>query len=133
MKNLLRLSFLLFMMVAFAACGNDDEDDMPSTPTCSQSDWVGTYSGTQNCSGDLDTLNITITASGSDAVIIEYEDIGGFTSVEYDPLTPNQCVIAYSETDQGITVSLDATLDGDNLTMVESFNGDECTITATRD
>jgi hypothetical protein len=133
--NFLKLSILLIVLIAFSAC----KDDEP-TITCTQSDWVGTYVGNQVCDGDTESVTVTITASGSDAIIIKYEVVssGGSGEVEYDPLTIMECDLDYTETDaaSGITISLDASLDGDNLTFKETFtvsgSSDICDVTATR-
>ena len=129
--NLLKLSIFFAILIALSAC----KEDEPMI-TCVQSDWVGSYMGTQDCSGTSEALTLNITASGTDAIIIKYEiaDSTGSVSVEYDPFTPTDCDLSYSETDPSIplTISLDGTLDGDKLTLTENFDGDICTITATR-
>lgn len=117
------------LVLVVAACNDDDTDD------CIQSDWVGTYTGTAICDGTTDSVSVTITASGSEAVIIEYE-LGGLTTT-YDPITPVGCVIDYSATQNGLTADLDATLNMDNLTFTDVLSGNgqsiTCNITATRD
>lgn len=129
--NLLKLSFLLVLLVAFSACGDDEE-----TNVCAQADWVGSYTGSQVCDGaDAEDATVTITASGTDAIVI-ITNVPGLES-EYDPLTPDNCDLNVSQTDSGITLSVDATIDGDNLSFTEVLsaggNTSTCTITATRD
>jgi hypothetical protein len=129
--NLSKLSILFAILVALSACKEEEP-----TVTCMQSDWVGSYMGTQECDGTSEALTLNITASGTDAVIIKYEIADSISSVtvEYDPIAPSDCGITYTETDPTIplTISLDATLDGDKLTLTENFDGDICTVTATR-
>ena len=59
-------------MLSFAACNSDDDSS-----GCTQADWVGTYNGTVDCNGVEEDVTVTITASGSDAVIIRYESTEG--------------------------------------------------------
>lgn len=117
------------LVLLIAACNDDDTDD------CMQSDWVGTYTGTAVCDGVSDSTIVIITASGSEAVIIEYE-VGGLTTT-YDPITPNGCLIDYSESQSGLTIDFDAAINMDNLTFTEVLSGNgqssTCVITATRD
>ena len=128
--NLTKLSFLFVFALLIAACGDDDD----AVATCTQSNWVGTYMGTIDCDGTTEDVTVTITSSGSAAVIIKYET--SVTQTEYDPLTPDGCDIDKMDSGAGITVTIDATLNGDNLTIQEvlAFNGAAatCNITATR-
>ncbi len=121
---------LFFLLVAFSACKKDDD----STPTCTQSDWVGTYEGTTDCGGSDEDVTVTIVASGADAVVIQYATATLTTT--YDPITPTNCTINESGTDAGITITVDATLDGDKLTIQETIAGGgtsfTCDLTATR-
>jgi len=127
--NFLRLSFLLVLLATVAACGDDD-----SSPTCTQAEWVGTYTGTIDCDGASEAVTVTITASGSDAIIVKYETVT--IETETDPLTPNGCDLDRTGTTGGVTITVDATLDGDNLTYqdVITVGADvaTCDITATR-
>lgn len=134
--KLLQLSLLFFALLSVAACG-DDDDQMAAV--CSQTDWVGTYTGTITCveDGDTDTDDVTVTiiASGANNLIISYEQPG--ISTEYDPLPFTNCSLDASSSEQGITLTIAADLDGDTFTVAETFSvGNEssvCTITATRD
>jgi len=127
--NFFKLS-LFFLLVAFSACKKDDD----STPTCTQSDWVGTYEGTTDCGGSTEDVTVTIVASGANAIVIEYATATLTTT--YDPTTPTNCTINESGTDAGITFTVDATLDGDKLTIQEALSGGgtnfTCDLTATR-
>ena len=128
--KLSKLALFLMLVVAFASCKNDDE----SPTNCTQSDWVGTYDGTLNCNGASEDVTVTITASGSEAIVIKYETAN--LETEFDPLTPNGCNLDVSQSDQGITLSVNAELDGDNLTFSEDLTigggTSSCDITATR-
>ena len=127
--NLLKLSFSLLLIFTLAACGDDD-----SAPACTQSDWVGTYMGTQDCDGNTEDVTVTITASGSDAIIVEYQSLNG--DAEFDPLTPNGCNLDRTESAGGNTLTVDANLDGNNLNFIDIIalgtTTATCTITATR-
>ena len=127
--NLLKLSLFSLLFVAFAACKKDKD----STPTCTQSDWVGTYEGTTDCGGSTEDVTVTIVASGADAIVIQYATATLTTT--YDPATPTNCTINESGTDAGLTFTVDATLDGDKLTIQETLSGSvdfTCDLTATR-
>lgn len=128
--NLFKLSFLLILMTFLASCGDDDDSN------CVQADWVGTYTGTQTCTGeDATAVTVTITASGANDVIIAYDDDAGFGS-EFDPLTPSGCDIDKSATEQGLTLEIEASVDGNTFTLKEVFSqgavSNTCNITATR-
>lgn len=127
--KLLKLSLFSLLVVAFSACKKDKD----STPTCTQSDWVGTYEGTTDCGGSTEDVTVTIVASGADAVVIEYATATLTTT--YDPITPTNCDLNASGTDAGLTFTVDATLDGDELTIKETLSGSvdfTCDLTATR-
>jgi hypothetical protein len=128
--NLLKLSLFSLLVLAFASCKKDDD----SNPTCTQSDWVGTYEGTTDCGGSTEDVTVTITASGANAIVIQYATPTLTTT--YDPITPTNCDLNASGTDAGITFTVDAMLDGDKLTLNESLTGGgtnfTCDLTATR-
>ncbi len=128
--NFLKSSLFALLVVGFVACKKDDD----SSSTCTQSDWVGTYEGTTDCGGTSEDVTVTITASGTDAIVIEYAT-PSLTST-YDPITPSNCSINESGTDLGITLTVDADLDGDKLTIKETISGGgadfTCNLTATR-
>lgn len=125
--NLLKLTFCLVLAIGFMACDKDDKN-------CTQADWVGTYEGTIECDGVEEDVVVRITASGSENIIIEYET--SVLIVEYDPLNPDECNLDYSASDSGITLSVDASLNGDNFTLEERYTAlgitATCNITATR-
>ncbi|TXF85685.1 hypothetical protein FUA23_20225 [Neolewinella aurantiaca] len=134
--KVLKLSLFLFAILSITACG-DDDDQMAAV--CSQSDWVGTYSGTITCveDGDTDTedVTVTITASGADNIIVSYEQPGITTT--YDPLPFTNCEFSLTASEQGITLTSTGETDGNNITLTEIYSaGTEsstCTIEATRD
>lgn len=127
----MKLFKLLFFVSIFALTSCSDDDPVS---TCTQSDWVGTYTGTIDCDGTMEDVTVNITASGTDAIVIKYET--DTQETEYDPLTPDACKIENSGTLGGITASVDLTLDGDNLTLIETLSGggvtSNCDLTATR-
>lgn len=129
MKSL-KISFFALLVVAFAACKKDKDSD----PTCTQADWVGVYEGTTDCGGSTEDVTVTITASGADAIVIQYATPTLTTT--YDPITPTNCDLNASGTDSGITITVDAMLDGNKLTLNESLTGGgtnfTCDLTATR-
>ena len=128
--NFLKLSLFLATIFCLAACGDDDD----ATPTCSQANWTGEYTGTQSCAGISEDVTVTITANGAEAIVVFYETPTGTT--EYYPLTPVECDLDVSDSDAGLTITVDASLDGDNLSLIESISAggatSSCTITATR-
>ncbi len=129
--NFFRLSFLSVLIVALSACSKDD--DGPAT--CTQSDWVGTYDGTINCDGTTEDVTVVIAANGAAALDVSYTTSSSSTTYT-EPLTPMNCDLDISGTEAGITVTLDASLDGDKLTMKEVILSggatSTCDITATR-
>jgi len=126
--KLLKLSLLLVLITFLSACSDDDD------PACTQADWVGNYTGAQVCNGASFDVTVSITASGSDAVLVIYEVDG--LETEFDPLTFNNCDIDRTESTGDLTLTVDASLDGDNLTFRDVLTvGTEtidCSITATR-
>ena len=121
---LLLLSFGLFV----TSCGDDDSGD------CVVSDWVGTYTGTQVCNGASLPVTVTITASGTEQIVVMYETDG--LETEFDPLTPTNCDLDVSESQGSLSLTVDANLDGDQLSfqdvLSDGTNNVDCTITATR-
>lgn len=122
----LKASLLLMSILAFASCGDDD--------ACTQSDWVGVYTGTANCDGTSENVTVTITASGSENIKIVYETPTVLT--EYDPFTPDGCSLNVSQSQAGASISVNATLDGESLSLTEAidFGGlsTNCSISASR-
>lgn len=130
--KLLKLSFILLLVSVFAACGGDDES---GSGDCVQADWVGVYTGTINCDGTgEEDVTVTITASGTDAVIIKYET--ATLESEFDPYTPDGCEIDDTQSQSGISLTVEATLDGNTLTFKDilgtSLANITCSLTATK-
>ena len=133
--NFLKLSLILMLAFTITACGDDDEG---SDNSCVQSDWVGTYTGTETCDGDIYDVTVNVTASGTDAIVIAIteSDSTGTTTLTYDPIVPTGCTLSESGMDQGFTLSLIANLDEDVVTVSSTIgNGtvsETCIATATR-
>lgn len=132
--NLSKLSFFLMLVAAitFTSCGDDDGE-----MTCTSSDWVGTYVGTQNCDGFIEDVTVTITAGTADSIVIAYETVT--TESDFSPFLPNGCDINKTETGElggaEFTLAVDAELDGDTLRFQDVITYIEtatCDITATR-
>lgn len=123
----LRLSYILVMILALSSCGDDEE-------SCTQLDWIGIYTGTVNCDGFEEEVTVTIAISGTDKVRITYESPSVATA--YEPLAFEDCDINRNDSAGGTTITIDASLDVDNLTISEvistSGTNATCTITATR-
>ena len=128
--NFLKLSLVAVFAFVLASCGDN------VSKNCAQSNWVGTYTGTVDCDGTVENVTVTVTASGDDAIVIKYST--DFVDTEYEPLTPEGCDLDYSDTDAtlGLTVSIDGTLDENNLNFTETISDGTdssiCTISATR-
>ncbi|MEL6359351.1 MAG: hypothetical protein AAFQ01_05370 [Bacteroidota bacterium] len=125
--------FLLAVICLTPACSNDDDDAMM---VCTQSDWVGTYTGTINCEGsDAEDVTVTITASGSENIDISYQTATVSTTF-FDPFSINNCSVSRTATSGGITATVEASLNGNTLTLEEMFSGTtafpNCTLTCTR-
>jgi hypothetical protein len=129
--NFLRLSLFVVFAVVLASCNKDDDD----APSCAQSDWVGTYTGTADCDGDSDPATVTITAIGEDMIRIVYST--GNVTTTFDPLPVDGCNIERTNSAGGITGSVSATLDGDQFSLTETLTGGgfntNCMVEATRD
>lgn len=132
--KLFKLSFLLLALLTAAAC-NDDDDSMM---VCSQSDWVGTYTGTADCDGDVEDVTITIAADGTENIAIEYV-IGDSTltvTTTYDPLPFSSCSLDNTATAGGLTATVDADVNGDEIVITETISDgtatSTCLLTATR-
>ncbi len=130
--KLLKLSFLLLTITFLSACGDDDGDG--DDLSCVQADWVGTYTGTQTCDGTAEEVTVTITASGTNDVVIKTETTT--LETEYDPFTPNSCDIDKTVTAQGFTITIDAALATNQLTFSDVTSDgtttSTCNLTATR-
>lgn len=129
--NFLKLSFLLVFAISLVACGSDDD-----AGSCTQADWVGIYTGSSDCGAGPEDVTVTVTAEGTNAIVIE-SDGDGTIQLDSDPIEFNGCRADDSLTDSGITFDFDADLDGDNLTVSTEISGgssfdSECTFTVTR-
>ena len=120
---------MVFAM-AMAIMNSVDE----SAKSCSQTDWVGTYLGTRDCDGIVEKVTVIITASGSNSIIIKVESPG--LESEYDPLTPDGCKVNNINSKDGLTATVDASLNSDKLTLKwilsDSDNSATCITTAIR-
>lgn len=116
----------LILILLLTACSKDDD--------CTQMDWVDTYVGTVDCDGTVEDVTIIITASGSDAVIIESETVTVTTT--YEAITIDGCELNLSDSALGFSADIEAELNGNQLSISESFSGggfdSECKYTATR-
>jgi hypothetical protein len=128
--NYLKFAFFLLLALSYTACEDDDGND----PSCTQADWVGTYSGTIDCDGDVEDVSVTITASGENDIVIKYSTMA--VDAEYDPFTPDNCELDVNESDGSFSLILEVDLDGDNLMLKEILSGgtvtSTCDISATR-
>ncbi|MEM6769373.1 MAG: hypothetical protein AAF597_02215 [Bacteroidota bacterium] len=77
-----KLTFIALVLCFVAACDDDDEPIV-----CLQDNWVGSYTGTISCDDGqtAQDVNVTITASGTDQIVISTQT--GNTSTFYDPIT----------------------------------------------
>ena len=118
----------LFALVLFVAACDDDE------VICLQSDWTGTYDGTADCDGTVEGATVTITPSGTANIIIDY--VTPTTTTTYDPLPFDGCSLVNTASGGGFEVALDASLNGDEITIVETItvgpNSSVCRVVATR-
>ncbi|MCB0845215.1 MAG: hypothetical protein KDE26_18325 [Bacteroidetes bacterium] len=129
----LKLSIVVLFAIALSSCGEN------VTKNCAQADWVGTYTGSIDCDGDVEDVTVSITASGTDAVVIQFVQGSAGSTLEttYDPITPDACELNESATESGLTITIAADVDKDgNLTLSETFSdgtdSSTCTITATK-
>ena len=93
------------------------KEDEPDTPACTQSTWLGTYTGTIDCDGYTEDVTVTLTASGDTDVIIVYETSA--LEATYDPLTVSGCSLEATSSDVGLTLTLSASVSDDSFTMTE--------------
>ncbi len=125
--NLLKLSFLLVAIVALSACNKDDDSS-----DCVQADWVGTYTGVEDCQGITDSITITIVASGSDITV----STDG-TSL-YGTMSLDGCEAKLDNSVGGAGQIYEAELNGTSLTLKDIVDvpivgsSTICTVTATK-
>ena len=127
--KILKSSFLAFLMISaasltFISCGDDD--------TCAQADWTGTYTGDATVSEDgvdemADSANVTITASGTDDIIVSYSYTinNQENSITFDPFAASGCTITQSASDPnaGVSINITLSLDGNDLTLESEMTG----------
>lgn len=110
------------------------KEDEPEPPACDQSNWTGTYVGSQDCDGTVEDVTVTITSSGTTDVIFAYELSG--LEVTYDPLTINGCSLDATNEDMGLSLTVNASISGDEFSLTEVLSDgtttSNCVITATR-
>lgn len=125
-----KFAFLFFAILSIAACADDDE----GTSNCTQADWVGTYTGTQNCDGVTEDVTVTITASGTNNIVVAY--VTPTSSTTFDPLPFTNCDLIANASGGGFTVAVDADLNGNELSVIETISDSTttstCTLMATR-
>lgn len=104
------------------------------TPPCALSRWAGTYVGTADCNGSVEDVTVTITTSGADVIIINYETRS--RTGNSGLLIPIDCSVNDFSTTGSINTSWEAELDGDNVSVTETVTGVggdfSCVITAVR-
>lgn len=133
--NFLKSFTLLLILFSIAACADDDDTPI----VCGQSDWVGTYTGTVDCDGLVLDATATITASGTDDIILSYVSVDstGTETLTFDPLPFDGCDLDATASGGGDTVTLDADLNGDeltiNTTVTTAAGTSTCRVVATRD
>ncbi len=102
---------LILILLLASSCGGDDE--------CVQADWVGTFAGTETCDGDTEDAVITVAAVDGDMLSMEVQSSG--TTVTIPGIPFDACGInEVLEMDQS-TLNVDASLDGDMLTLDTEF------------
>jgi len=128
-----KLTFLLLALLTVAAC--DDDDDAPIV--CGQSDWVGTFTGTQTCTDEpTEDVTLTFTSAGANLLNFEYTVAGTVTS-NTTPIPYDGCSFMVSGNDMGVSLDLEVALQGSELTFttVTTLTGigtTTCTINATK-
>ena len=124
-----KLLLLSLFALIFGACEKDE------VLSCTQSDWVGTYTGSVICGTVSEDATITIIASGDNAIIVKYEDSS--SSTEYDPIVPSNCEIMEMNSDTTFSLTVEGFLIDDNLTITETWSTlgqtGTCEITGVRD
>lgn len=131
MKLLKLTSAILLSFILLSSCGGDGDDDV-----CTQSDWTGTYVGTEDCDSESVPVEIMISADGSDSVTIRYEYSDGSGYVEFDPIQFDGCSLSITDSQDGISLTINATIEDSTFTMTEEFSSDgesaSCTIAGTK-
>lgn len=125
----LKLSFFALLLFFAAACMDDDD----TQTVCAQSDWVGTYTGTVTCDGEAEDVTVTIAADGTANIEVEYMVLDTATNVtvttSYDPLPFTNCTFSEMGSGQGITGTVMASLNGNEITLTETLSDSTTTST----
>ncbi len=110
----LNLFLILALLFTLSSCGGDDD--------CVQADWLGTYTGTEDCNGETTDAIITVTAEGDDMIVfLIATDV---STAEFDPLPFDGCNVDMSDSDGTLTLDLSVDLDGNDLTLSSVFTVD---------
>ncbi|MEM1320327.1 MAG: hypothetical protein AAGG75_08720 [Bacteroidota bacterium] len=112
--KLLKLSLVFLVALFWGACNNDDES------SCDQNGWLGTYTGTTDCLSGDEEVTVTITASGSEDLLMRYETATG--GVDIGPFVIDGCKATRSSMDPSSLDSFvgELELDGGNLSYTQT-------------
>ena len=118
--------FFVFLIIAsvFSSCGSDDEI------ICTQSDWLGTFVGIEECSGDELVATIEITANGDTDIIIAVNNTT--STVTLSPIAATECSFSSTQAFGILTLKINGSLNGDELRMDTNLSSTTCEYTATR-
>ncbi len=106
------LFLILVLLFTLASCGGDDD--------CLQADWVGTYTGTEDCNGETADATVVVTASGEDNIVFVIETDA--STLTFDPLPFDGCNVNQSDDDGTFSLDLSVDLDGNDLTLNTVFS-----------
>ncbi len=103
MKRVFYFLALSTLFMFAAGCGDDDDGG----PTCAQSEFIGTYTGTDNCTGTGGTpsTSVVITAGANDNEII----VNGMTA------TIDGCNFSWGSTTLGTGITGSGGINGNEL------------------
>ena len=121
---------LLFSLLFLISCGNDEED-------CTQSTWLGSYSGTEECDNEVLNVDISVSANEEDlmAFMVNYNEN---EYILFEEIPRDNCSVNFNESEPGEgSLNLNGTLNGDELTFnfvltIPDEDPWSCTYTATR-
>ncbi len=114
----LKFAFIFLGITFLISCGGDDDE-------CAQENWVGMYSGTESCAGDVVDATMDVTSSG-EGVIMTITSNG--TTVELVEAALDGCNSSISVD----SFSANGSLNGDEIVLNTSFFGSACVYTVTR-
>ncbi len=106
---------------------DNDADIDNGTCTYARDKFIGTYSGTENCTSGTYSWTMTITRSSTDPAGIILDNIGDFG--ENFRATVNGANLTLNDTQSGLTMSGTGTINGGALTINYQASGafvDEC-------